>query len=259
MSTRIWVDGVEGAGVPGDDPGLLLGLTVFDTHRTYDGVPFCLEAHLDRLLEGAARMDIAAPPREQVRAEVLAAIEAHGLPDLCVRYTLTAGGRRIVTTRPIDPDEPSAPLTVARMDWEPPRFLPGAVKHGSRAAWELAARHLGVDQVILVDPDGFVLEANRSNVFAVIDGVLVTPPLDDRFLAGVTRGVLLEVARANGIACEERPLPYEAPFEELYLSASIRELAPVVARDGRPGPGGGPVGARLRAAYRERAARGVRG
>ena len=151
--------------------------------------------------------------------------------------------------KPLDRARPGAPVTVARIPWTPTPGLPGSVKHGSRAGWVLASRALGVTEVLLVHA-GRILEANRSNVFAARAGALLTPPADGDCLRGVTRGALIEAGRAAGIQIVEAPLDAAGPFDELYLSSTLKELAPVVAIDGVEGPGGGPIGARLLAAFR---------
>ncbi len=246
MESIIWVNGVRDGGVPGDDPGLTRGLSVFETLRTYGTAPFGLEVHLDRLYASAETMDITLRPRTVVRQTLL---------DVCrenvwIRYTVTAGGNWILQTAPIETARVGGPVTVACLRWSPPPELPGAVKHGSRAAWVLAARRRRVDEVLLVSPKGEILEANRSNVVAVVHGVLRTPPLDGRQLSGVTRSALLAAAASQGLTLQERTIKIDDTFDELYLTSTLKEMAPVIAMDGRPGPGGGPVGAALHAAFR---------
>jgi branched-subunit amino acid aminotransferase/4-amino-4-deoxychorismate lyase len=243
---HIWVDGQPGGLIPADDPGLLYGLTAFETMRCYDRSVFRLEDHLDRLAASAEQLEVPLPPRALVAEEIRTRAE----PDSALRYTLTAGGRRILQVEPIDPSRVGAPMRVARVEWEPSPWLPGLVKHGSRAAWIIAARRLGVDEVILVDRQGNLLEANRSNLFGVRDGVIRTPALDGRLLAGVTRGALLDAARQAGLPLREGPMPQDEGYDELYCSSTLKELAPIAEMDGRPGPGGGPVGAALLAAFR---------
>jgi len=250
METMIWVNGVRDGGVPGDDPGLTRGLNIFETLRTYGVVPFGLEAHLDRLYASAASMDIEPPPRAVVRQTFLDVCR----PNVWIRYTLTAGGNRILQTAPVDLTRIGAPLRVATLPWITPPELSGAVKHGSRAAWVLAARRRGVDEVLLVAPGGDIHEANRTNVVPVIDGVLRTPPLDGRQLSGVTRSALLAAAEEHGLVLEERPINVADTLQELYLTSTLKEMAPVVAVDGVPGPGGGPLGEALHAAFRARVA-----
>lgn len=144
---------------------------------------------------------------------------------------------------------PPQSVRCATAQWEPSEWLPGAVKHGSRAGSALVIERHGVDEVLWVDRAGNILEGTRSNVFAVLDGVLVTPPLDGRLLAGVTRQMLLEMAPSVGVPVAERALPADAPFDELYVSSTLKELCPVVELDGAPAAGGGPVGARVSKAF----------
>ena len=247
MGGEIWVNGVLNGAVPGDDPGILLGLTVFETLRTYDGHPFRLEQHMERLVASIKALEIDAPPRRQIEQEILSVCEGN----VSIRYTLTGGGCRILQRKPIDSSRIGRHMKVARMAWQNPVSLPGAVKHGCRAAWVLAARKSGADEVLLIDPSGCILEASRSNVFAVLNGVMCTPPLDGRQLAGVTREAILEAAERAGIAIKETSIAHDAPFEELYLASTLKELAPVVSIDGQPCVGAGPLGARLHAAFRE--------
>ena len=246
MEARILVNGSAKEGVPGDDPGLLLGLTIFETIRCYEGGAFRLREHIDRLEASAVATGIPMPPRELIREEI-AACES---PGVRIRYTLTAGGNRILDAADIDPEGVGADMRLASMVWEPPPGLPGVVKHGSRAAWTLAARERDVDEILLLDAMGHVLEASRSSVVAVVGGRLRTPPLDGRQLASVTRGALIDAAGRSELAMDIAPVSLGMDMEELYLASTLKELAPVVQLDGGPGPGAGPSGARLYEAFR---------
>jgi branched-subunit amino acid aminotransferase/4-amino-4-deoxychorismate lyase len=125
------------------------------------------------------------------------------------------------------------------------------------------ARDVGADEALLTDAEGRVLEGAGSNVFAVVRGRLVTAPADAGLLAGVTRAVVLELARAAGIDVAERRLDVSelAGADEAFLTSTTRELVPLRALDGRTiGSGSaGTVTRRLQEAYaaevaRERAA-----
>ena len=245
--TTIWVNGRLDGQIPGDDPGLLYGLTAFETLRTYNGMPFRLDPHLIRLKRSADAMGLSLPPIETVRREILNVCDG----DVSIRYTVTAGDNIILQRSTIAPGTACRPMRVASLPWVNPPSLPGAVKHGCRAAWLLAARKEKVDEVLLVDPDEQILEANRSNVFAVIGGRLVTPPLDGRQLAGVTREALLDAAHAAHIDVIETAVPLKSSFDELYLASTLKELSPIVECDGRSLSGRGPVGDRLHRAFRQ--------
>lgn len=242
---RILVDGVEGAGLPADDPGITRGTNVFETLRTYGEAPFRQERHLERLVASAQVMGLQAPDLALLRQEIAQVVA----PDVWIKILLTAGGHRIVHSEPIDQARLGAPLRLASVVMPPSPWLPGSVKHCSRAAWGLAARGLGVDEVLLTRADGEVLEANRSNVLAVRAGELLSPPADGDKLDGVTRGALLEAAHEAGLPVREVSLYAQDSFDELYVCSTLKELAPVLSLDGRS-IGGGPVGQRLHRAFR---------
>jgi branched-subunit amino acid aminotransferase/4-amino-4-deoxychorismate lyase len=248
---KILVNGVLGASVPADDPGLLLGLTVFETQRTYNGVPFRLSRHLDRLAVSADQMQIELPSRDAIEARIHHALDGLSKEDdYYLRYTMTAGRQEIVEIQTIEESRVGRPVHVGKLHWDPPDWLPGVVKHGSRASWIVAAQQQAVEEVLLVDKDGFILEANRSNIFVVQNGVWCTPELDDRFLEGITRGALLEAASDVGIPVKEWPISFDGSYDEMYLSSTLKELAPIATICGKPAPGGGPVGKAIHQAFR---------
>ncbi|MDH3452685.1 MAG: aminotransferase class IV, partial [Gammaproteobacteria bacterium] len=93
--------------------------------------------------------------------------------------------------------------------------------------------------------NGCIMEGASSNVFAVQQGVVVTPPASTDLLPGVTRDLVLDLARDNGLACREDGIPLRAlaAAEELWITSGSRRVIPVIAVDGRRIGGGaaGPV------------------
>jgi D-alanine transaminase len=89
-------------------------------------------------------------------------------------------------------------------------------------------------EAILINRDGFVTEGAASNLFAVIDGVLLTPPKSNQILAGITRDVILELAAKNNIACREANISLAElkTASEIWVTSSTREIIPVVELDG---------------------------
>jgi branched-chain amino acid aminotransferase len=271
MPEAVLVNGVPvdpaAPAVPALDPGLL-GVGVYESIRTYDGVPFALEAHLARLAEGAAALDIGCP-RDALRAEVLEAVDRLGAPgETRIRIVLTAGDTRVVSADAL-PDrsgERADGLTAVTLPW--PRRPDGptaGVKAASTAASRVGlahARAAGAVTGLWVTPEGHVSEALAANVFAVLDGVLVTPPLADGALAGVTRAELLRWAAEDGVEVAERSLPLTALARapEAFVSATSEPVVPLVALDGEPvGDGApGPVTRRLQGLYDRRAREAVR-
>lgn len=247
---RVTVDGREVTEPLAADPALMTGAAVFETLRTYAGRLFRPELHLDRLAASAAAcaipMDL-----DRLRAEIGA---APGPGEWKLNLLATASGHRVVRWAPLEHERIGAGVRVATRARLDDPWLPPWVKHTNRLGWTLATRAAGVDE-LLWEEGGAWTEATRSNLFVVRDGVLRTPPADGRILPGVTRGGLLEAAAAAGLPVREERVPV-GPCEELWLASTLKELAPVVELDGGPGPGGGPVGEGLRAAFRAHVARG---
>ncbi|MFT5682147.1 MAG: branched-subunit amino acid aminotransferase/4-amino-4-deoxychorismate lyase [Myxococcota bacterium] len=243
---RILVDG----GSPGgsihldvEDPALTTGLSVFETLRTFGGKAVLLERHLARLKDGSDRLGLSCPVSD-LRQEVFRVTQGWDC-ELKVRITLFGGGVRSVCATSVS--QPPESLSVALRPWPGPTGIE-TVKHGSRAPWVISVRESGADDVLWVADDHY-LEATTGNVLAVCDGVLITPPLDGRILPGITRAVLLEVAADLGIPVREVPLSADAELAELYLSSSLKILAPVTTLNEQPAPGEGPVGRRLREGF----------
>jgi len=101
-----------------------------------------------------------------------------------------------------------------------------------------------VSDAILVRAGGEVTEGTASNVFIVHQGVIITPPVSVHLLPGITRDLVLELAEQNGMPCEVRPVSLAEleSADEIWLTGSLREIAPVLelnarpVADGRPGP-----------------------
>jgi D-alanine transaminase len=91
----------------------------------------------------------------------------------------------------------------------------------------------GVDDAILIK-DGMVSEGTASNVFIVKNGVLITPPTGHKLLPGITRDLVLEIAKNNAILVEERNIKEAELFDadEIWMTSSTREVAPVIRLNG---------------------------
>jgi 4-amino-4-deoxychorismate lyase len=240
-----------------DDEGLLRGRAAFETLRVYDGRPFRLRAHLERLAASAERIGLAEVNPSELEALADAAIEHAGEREAVLRLLWTAGrsdGRPValalVSSLPPQLDELRArglrliSLLGSRADAP---WLLGGVKSTSYAvnmAAEAEAQRRGADDAVFVDPAGVVLEGPVTNVWWRRGQTLFTPAVELGVLAGVTRAVVLEVAPASGYATDvgEFPLSELAAADEAFTSSSVREILPVVALDrraigdGAPGP-----------------------
>ena len=258
MARAILVDGrpvASGeAAIAADDPGLL-GQGVYESLRTYDGEPFAVDRHLERLVRGATALGIEVD-RAVLAGEVAEAARAAGGArgaELTVRVVLTGGGRRVVDAGPLR--LAASEVRAVTLPW---RRLAGGplegVKAASTAATLVARRHVqaaGADDGIWVTLDGAVSEALAANVFAVVEGRPVTPPLADGALPGVTRGLLLELGAA------ERRLTVDELHgaDEAFLASTSAPARPLLSLDGREigGGRGGPLTREIAATFATRA------
>lgn len=273
----MWIDGRivrgEQATVSLFDRGARDGGGIFETLRVYRGRPFAWQRHMERLVLGAAVLGFPVPaPPETLRGAIDALLAEQGLEDAVVRITITRG---VAGNRPTRAGAWVEAEPVGGRLWAGTRagagsairscvpFEPGWLgrhKTTSRLAWDLAreeARAAGVDEAILVSPDAHVLEGAASNLFVVLAGEVLTPPLTLPVLPGVTRRAVLETCAELGIPHGERPVTPEhlRSADEVFLTNSVQEVLPLGRLDGRELPARAVAG-RLLAAYRERVAAG---
>jgi branched-chain amino acid aminotransferase len=236
--------------VPATDEGLLRGDGVFEVIRVYDGRPFALPEHLDRLERSAANLRLdGLVPRTELEEEVPRLLEARGGPAFggCLRIVLTRGGRRLLLTEPLPIGPERARLGF--VTFAPTRVLDG-VKSLSYAGNMLAtrmARERGFDEALLMTPHGRVLEAPTSSLFWVDGGRLCTPPLDEHILASITRDKVMQL-----VEVEERPCPTDelTAAEEAFLASTTREVQSIAAIEERSFPETGEVTRKAAAALR---------
>jgi branched-chain amino acid aminotransferase len=235
------VDGAIGpaeqARIPVTDEGLTRGDGGFEVIRLYGGRPFALEEHLARLGNTCAGLRLAYD-EDALRAEIVALLEAAGSVAALLRVVLTRGGRRILTVEPLPPRLATA--RVATVTYAPTRVLDG-LKTLSYAANMLAgrlARERGFDEALLVTPHGRVLEGPTWTFFWVAGGRLLTPPLEDRILASITRAYVLEECGGEERVCTMDDV---AGADEAFIASTVREVMPIAAVDdiqlpAAPGP-----------------------
>jgi branched-chain amino acid aminotransferase len=269
----VWVDGrlvaPDAATVSVFDHGFTVGDGVFETVRVIDGRPFALRRHLARLHRSADRLGLAVPlGDDELGAVVDEVLAAAGLASARLRITVTGGtsplgsGRGagaptlVVAAGPLEPWP--AETTAVTVPWaRNERSAVAGAKTTSFAENVVAlaeARKVGAGEAIMPNTAGDLCEGSGTNVFVVLDGRLVTPPLLSGCLAGVTRELVLELLPD---ADEETiRMAALAEAEEVLLTSSTRDVQPLRALDGRPLPGvDGPVGRRARAAILDLQAR----
>jgi branched-chain amino acid aminotransferase len=241
------VDGTIGpaeqARIPITDEGLTRGDGAFEVMRLYGGRPYALEDHFTRLARSCAGLRLEAD-LAATRAEAEALLEAAGPVEGLIRIVLTRGGRRIATIEPLPPRGANA--RVATVRYAPGRILDG-LKTLSYAGNMLAtrlAREQGFDEALLVTPHGRVLEGATWSFFWVREGALLTPPIEDRILASITRARVIEESGASEEPCTLEDLH---GAEEAFIASTVREVMPISAIDDLRLPAApGPVTLRAR-------------
>lgn len=239
------------------DHGLLYGDGVFEGIRCYNGVVFRLEDHVNRLYESAKAIHLNIPmSKEEVIEAVVKTLKANGLRDAYVRLIVTRGvgdlgldprkcGRPsvIIIAERMDPilgrtsREKGIKVIVSSVRRDPVYGTSHEIKslnYLNSILAKLEAINAGADDAIMLDSRGFVSEATGANVFVVKNQELTTPPLTAAILPGVTRKVVMEIARSLGINVYERDVtPVQLLLaDEVFLTGTGAEIVPVVNVNG---------------------------
>ena len=258
---------LEEAGVSPLDHGLVVGDGVFETLRVYDGTPFAWTRHLDRLAASASGLGLVAPDESVLRTAADSVLAANELREARLRITVTGGPAPPGSRRaPVPPTvivvgfelEPtSATASVMIVPWT--RNEGGALAGLKTISYAENVRALayveerGAHEAIFPNTKGNLCEATGSNVFLVLDGACITPPLAAGCLNGVTRQLILELGNGEAeVPIEERDVPVEAlgRASEAFVSSTVREVQPIAAGDGVALPAApGPVTTKLAEAF----------
>jgi branched-subunit amino acid aminotransferase/4-amino-4-deoxychorismate lyase len=202
------------------DAGFVLGDGLFESLRVHDGVPYLLERHLLRLLSAADELEFEDMPAAAALAESVGeTVSRAGLRDAYLRLTVTRGSGVVGLSAPSTPPtvviavlpapagarvRKDIEVTLLEQYSESPRIAKSTSwQHAVRARRQVVKG--GADEGLYVSPGGHLLEGVTSNVFVFDGEQLLTPPICD-CLPGITRGRLLELARADGLAVSERAL-----------------------------------------------------
>ncbi|HKW43978.1 MAG TPA: aminotransferase class IV [Thermoplasmata archaeon] len=246
--------------MPIGNRGFLYGDGCFETIRLHRGAPFRLEAHLTRLHQSLELLRFESGwSRHDLLQGMRKVVEANHLEDGLVRLTLTAGerpttrGTATITTRslPEIPADPALHVSIHAKRLSGPL---SQCKSISRVAESVALREAneeGAFDAILLNEKGRVAETTSRNVFLVVDGGLWTPPTYDGALAGVTRAVVIEIARREKIRLKEASVSLQRlrSADEVVITGSGVGVLGIGSIDGHRVEAPGPVTRRLRTAY----------
>ena len=280
MALKIWYDGSlvdeSEARVSVFDHGLLYGDGVFEGIRFYSGRVFRLPEHVDRLFASAKAIMLELPwSREEVVENTLEVIRANQLQDGYVRLLVTRG----VGSLGLSPEScprPSMIIIAADIQLYPESDYDVGLKvvtcatrrptHSSLSPQVKSLNYLnnvmakveatgaGGREGLMLNEQGYVAECTGDNVFIVKNGVVLTPPVADGGLDGITRGVIFELGQKLEVTIEEKTLTRFdiITADECFLTGTAAEVIPAVELDHRPIGEGvpGPVTSVFIEAYR---------
>lgn len=246
------------------DHGFMYGMGLFETFRTYEGVPCLLERHLNRLSEGCRVLGISyEADASRVRAEVAELLKLNGLNDGYIRLTVSAGegplglfageyakpavimyvkalpetdpavyvhGKKLFRLRTVR-NTPESEVRLKSL-----HYMNNLLARRELAEYERQQASAPGASLSFAPPEGLMLtkegdlaEGIASNIFFAMDGKLYTPEIRTGILPGITRGAVLEHAASLGLDVEEGRYAWDklVQAEEIFLTNSIQELVPV--------------------------------
>jgi branched-chain amino acid aminotransferase len=233
------------------------GDAVWEGLRVYKGGIFCLDHHLNRMHDSAHTLAFTQiPSKDEIKKAIFDTLKANGMRDEThIRLTLTRGEK---ITSGMDPRlNTKGPCLIVLAEWKPlvydnetgirvitssmrrnnPQFLDSKIHHNNllnNILAKIQANVAGVDAALMLDHQGFVAELNDINLFMIRNGVVYTP-FADACLHGITRGLVIDICKENGIPVEERNLSLTEFYtaDEVFGSGTMGELTPVKEIDGR--------------------------
>ncbi|MFP6673692.1 MAG: branched-chain-amino-acid transaminase [Pirellulaceae bacterium] len=268
MSLKVYINGTyfdkQDAKISVYDHGLLYGDGVFEGIRSYGGKAFRLNEHLKRLWESANAICLTIPiSMIEMTAAVNATLHENGIEDGYVRLMVTRGAGSLG----IDPNRTSDPqviviadritlypaeyyengleiVTVSTVRNHPAALNPRikSLNYLNNILAKIEGLQAGCVEALMLNHKGEVAECTGDNLFLVKGKEILTPSLDSGILGGITRDVVIELARAAGYTVRELALTRHDVFiaDECFLTGTAAEVIPVVKVDNRPIGNGHP-------------------
>jgi branched-chain amino acid aminotransferase len=281
MAPKIYINGKlydkADAKVSVYDHGLLYGDGVFEGIRVYAGKVFRLKEHVERLYDSARAVYLEIPltPRQMTEA-VESTVRANAKQEGYIRLVVTrgAGSLGLDTRKTSDPqviiivddivmypqelyDKGMEIVTASTIRNHPNALNPRvkSLNYLNNIMAKVEGVRAGCHEALMLNIKGEVAECTGDNIFLVKHGILKTPAPDAGILEGVTRGAVMELARAAGIPVQEPALTRHDVYtaDECFLTGTAAEVIPIVKVDGRPiGTGKpGPITRQLRERFQQ--------
>ncbi len=261
MALKIWLDDKlveqDQAVVSVFDHGLLYGDGVFEGIRVYGGTIFEFKAHIKRIFESAKAIRLEMPMDFDAICDAVAkTVHANNITDGYIRLVVTRGvgdlglnpflckkaGLFIIASEiqlyPQEFYDNGMKVITATTVRNHPLAIPPQVKslnYLNNIMAKIEAIDAGVSEAIMFNHLGFVAEATGDNVFVIRDGVIYSPPISSGALEGITRSLVIRLARAGGIKVEEKDITRFDLYvcDEMFLTGTAAEVIGAVDVDGR--------------------------
>lgn len=258
---KVYIDGEfyakDDAKISVFDHGFLYGDGVFEGIRAYNGRVFRLQEHIDRLYDSAKAILLTIPyTREEMSKAVLDTLRENDMKEGYIRLVISRGVGYLGLS-PSRCEKPSVIIITAELGLYPEKYykeglsvITAATQRTNPAALNPAVKSLnylnnimakiegqnaGVEEVIMLNSEGYVAECSGDNIFVIKNGVMTTPPIYAGALGGITRAVIIELAKELGVELIEREITRYDLFvaDEIFLTGTGAEVIPVVEVDGR--------------------------
>ena len=262
------------------DHGFLYGDGIYETMRAYDGIVFMLERHIGRLNRSASLIQLTVPSPDVIRDAVYETMRANGLKSAYVRVTVSRGKGPIGLDPALCPKPGFVVIAEDFKDYpekyydEGVKFIIAKTRRNLKEALNpqikslnflnnilarIEARERGAYEALMLNADGMLCEGTVCNIFFVTDNILCTPSVDTGLLDGITRELVIDLAKGMGMRVREGAFRPEDLFgaSEVFLTNTTSEVMPVSQVEDVT-YAAGEVAKRLRQLYKERVAKAVK-
>jgi branched-chain amino acid aminotransferase len=275
---KVWINGDllhrDDAKISVFDSVVQGGDSVWEGIRVYDGRIFCLDKHLNRLMESAKSLDFSdIPSIDNIKNAIFSTLRSNNMKDEThIRLTLTRGEK---ITSGMNPKLNKFGCTlIVLAEWKAsifygkdlklvtsnirrnsPQCLDSKIHHNNlinNILAKIEANHAGVDDALMLDLDGFVSETNATNIFMIKDEIVYTP-FPKACLPGITRQTVIDICKSNNIQIIEKDISVTEMYnaDEVFSTGTMGELARIAEIDKRKIKNKGEVLSNLQNLFRK--------